>query len=70
MLVTAIAVVSAVVLAKDLHEGRGRLDDPLEAAVFDVTAQQFAWLFKYPAYHATSSTLPPRAHDGACARST
>jgi len=77
-LVTAIAIVSAVVLAKNeqlpsapsasaarsaqkstvngLCKSKG--NDPLKPLVVCVTAQQFAWLFKYPDYgNATSSTL-------------
>jgi cytochrome c oxidase subunit II len=77
-LVTAIAIVSAVVLAKNeqlpntpaasaarsaqkstvngLCKSKG--SDPLKPLVVCVTAQQFAWLFKYPDYgNATSSTL-------------
>jgi cytochrome c oxidase subunit 2 len=41
VLVTAIAIVSAIVLARNDELG----DDPLRV---DVTAQQFAWSFKYP----------------------
>ena len=41
MLVTAIAIVSAVVLAKNDDAG----PNPLR---IDVTAQQFAWTFEYP----------------------
>ena len=65
VLVTAIAVVSAVVLAKNEHVPRAAAgsSDPLKPLVVDVTAQQFAWLFKYPAYHnATSSTLRLPVH--------
>jgi cytochrome c oxidase subunit II len=40
-LVTAIAIVSAIVLAKNADAG----DDPLRV---EVTAQQFAWSFTYP----------------------
>jgi cytochrome c oxidase subunit 2 len=77
-LVTAISIVSAVVLAKNeqlpstpsasaarsaqkstvkgLCKSKG--GDPLQPLVVCVTAQQFAWLFKYPDYgNATSSTL-------------
>jgi cytochrome c oxidase subunit II len=61
-LVTAIAIVSAVVLAKNEHlpkaSAAGAPRDPLKPLVVDVTAQQFAWLFKYPGFKdATSSTL-------------
>jgi cytochrome c oxidase subunit 2 len=41
VLVTAIAIVSAVVLARDDAKGANPL-------TVDVTAQQFAWSFKYP----------------------
>ena len=41
VLVTAISIVSAIVLAKDSHAG----SDPL---VVKVTGQQFAWQFTYP----------------------
>ena len=40
LLVTAISIVSAVVLA--------RTTTPAESAPIDVTAQQFAWKFEYP----------------------
>jgi cytochrome c oxidase subunit 2 len=43
ILVTAIAIVSAIVLAKDDAAG----SNPLRV---DVTAQQFAWTFSYPQY--------------------
>jgi cytochrome c oxidase subunit II len=73
-LVTAISIVSAVVLAKNEHTPRAAAAsaaanaaaganqtspaDPLRPLVVDVTAQQFAWLFKYPGFSgATSSTL-------------
>ena len=76
-LVTAISIVSAVVLAKNEHLPnapsaaaarsaqtstqnlcRPRSEDPLKPLVVCVIAQQFAWLFQYPAYeNATSSTL-------------
>jgi cytochrome c oxidase subunit II len=61
-LVTAISIVSAVVLAKNDHlpkaSAAGATRDPLKPLVVDVTAQQFAWLFKYPGFkNATSSTL-------------
>jgi cytochrome c oxidase subunit 2 len=61
-LVTAISIVSAVVLAQNEQlpsvSAASSQRDPLAPLVVDVTAQQFAWLFKYPAYHnATSSTL-------------
>ena len=41
VLVTAIAIVSAIVLAQNERAG----DNPLR---IEVTAQQFAWSFKYP----------------------
>ena len=43
LLVTAIAVVSAIVLAKDDAQGA----NPLRV---DVTAQQFFWSYSYPSY--------------------
>lgn len=48
VLVTAIGVVSAVVLAQN-----ARVDNPLRV---DVTAQQFAWSFKYPGQGGVTST--------------
>ena len=71
MLVTAISIVSAVVLARNDHLPYAsaassststacptQQGDPLRPLIVCVTAQQFAWLFKYPGYHnATSSTL-------------
>jgi len=66
-LVTAISIVSAVVLAKNEHlpnasAASGRRD-PLAPLVVDVTGQQFAWLFKYPGFgNATSSTLRLPVH--------
>jgi cytochrome c oxidase subunit 2 len=60
-LVTAISIVSAVVLAKNEHvphASAGVAPDPLKPLIVDVTAQQFAWMFKYPGFKdATSSTL-------------
>jgi cytochrome c oxidase subunit 2 len=60
-LVTAIAIVSAVVLAQNGRFPSASASgqrDPMKSLVVDVTAQQFAWLFKYPGYgNATSSTL-------------
>ena len=76
-LVTAISIVSAVVLAKNeqlpnapsvsaaraaqtssQNLCRLKSEDPLKPLVVCVIAQQFAWLFQYPAYNnATSSTL-------------
>ena len=65
VLVTAIAIVSAVVLARNEHipgDAAGSTS-PLKPLVVDVTAQQFAWLFKYPGYNdATSSTLRLPVH--------
>jgi cytochrome c oxidase subunit 2 len=66
-LVTAISIVSAVVLAKNEHlpsaSAAGAQRDPLKPLVVDVTAQQFAWLFKYPAFgNATSATLRLPVH--------
>jgi cytochrome c oxidase subunit II len=65
VLVTAISIVSAVVLAKNEHVPRAAAGspNPLKPLVVDVTAQQFAWLFKYPGYeNATSSTLRLPVH--------
>jgi cytochrome c oxidase subunit 2 len=65
LLVTAISIVSAVVLARNEHVPRAAAGspNPLEPLVVDVTAQQFAWLFKYPGYeNATSSTLRLPVH--------
>ena len=65
VLVTAIAIVSAVVLARNEHIPRAAAGstNPLKPLVVDVTAQQFAWLFKYPGYKdATSSTLRLPVH--------
>ncbi|HSC48824.1 MAG TPA: cytochrome c oxidase subunit II [Gaiellaceae bacterium] len=61
-LVTAISIVSAVVLARNDHlpqaSAASGTQDPLKPLVVNVTAQQFAWLFTYPGYgNATSSTL-------------
>ncbi len=58
-LVTAISIVSAVVLAKNEHlPHASAATDPLKPLVVDVTAQQFAWSFKYPGYGGlTSATL-------------
>ena len=65
MLVTAISIVSAVVLARNdqvPHAAAGARD-PLKPLVVDVIAQQFAWLFKYPGFeNATSSTLRLPVH--------
>ena len=60
-LVTAISVVSAVVLAKNEDIPRASASpsaNPLKPLVVDVKAQQFFWTFKYPAFHdITSATL-------------
>lgn len=75
-LVTAISIVSAVVLARNeqlptasasasrtaaastQNLCRRTSSDPLKPLVVCVVAEQFAWLFQYPAYdNATSSTL-------------
>lgn len=50
LLVTAIAIVSAIVLSKDDALGKNVLR-------VDVTAQQFAWTFHYPGTSITTSTL-------------
>ncbi|HWE80631.1 MAG TPA: cytochrome c oxidase subunit II [Gaiellaceae bacterium] len=44
VLVTAVAIVSAIVLAKDSHAGK----NPLK---INVIAEQFAWNFEYPGHH-------------------
>jgi cytochrome c oxidase subunit II len=62
-LVTAISIVSAVVLAKNedlphASAAAGARSDPLKPLVVDVTGQQFFWSFKYPGFNnLTSSTL-------------
>ncbi len=58
-LVVAISIVSAVVLAKNEHiPHASAATDPLKPLVVEVTAQQFAWSFKYPGYGGlTSATL-------------
>jgi cytochrome c oxidase subunit II len=60
-LVTAISIVSAIVLAKNDHIPRASAagkTDPLKPLVVDVTAQQFAWSFKYTGFgDLTSATL-------------
>lgn len=60
-LVTAISIVSAIVLARNDHLPQASAangGDPLKPLVVDVTGQQFAWLFTYPGFNkATSSTL-------------
>ena len=50
MFVTAIAVVSAIVLAKDDAQGA----DPLRV---DVTAQQFFWSYRYPGFDNKASAV-------------
>ena len=63
ILVLSISVVSAIVLGRNEHLPNASAaaagnKDPLQPVVVDVTAQQFAWLFKYPGFqNATSSTL-------------
>ena len=66
-LVTAISIVSAVVLARNDHlpqaSAASGQKNPLAPLVVDVEAQQFAWLFKYPGFgNATSSTLRLPVH--------
>jgi len=60
-LVTAISIVSAIVLAKNdhiPHASAAGNADPLTPLVVDVTAQQFAWSFKYPGFgNLASATL-------------
>jgi cytochrome c oxidase subunit 2 len=55
-LVTAISVVSAVVLAKneDIPHASAA-GDPLKPLVVDVKAQQFFWTFQYPGFHDVAS---------------
>src|SRR5438045_6697140 len=50
VLVTAIAIVSAIVLAKDDAAGA----NPLR---IDVVAQQFAWTYYYPSFHNKRSSV-------------
>jgi cytochrome c oxidase subunit 2 len=50
VLVTSMAIVSAIVLARDDRTG----PDPLR---INVTAQQFAWTFKYPQQHDLTSSV-------------
>ena len=50
LLVTAIAIVSAIVLAKDDAQGA----DPLRV---DVTAQQFFWSYRYPEFGNKESAI-------------
>jgi cytochrome c oxidase subunit 2 len=57
-LVTAISIVSAIVLAKNDHVPRASAANPLKPLVVNVTAQQFAWSFQYPDFgKLTSATL-------------
>jgi cytochrome c oxidase subunit 2 len=58
-LVTAISIVSAIVLAKNEHiPHASAASDPLKPLHVDVIAQQFAWTFKYPDFgNLTSATL-------------
>jgi len=50
-LVTSISIVSAIVLTKnDQLPHASAASDPLHPLVVNVTAQQFAWTFKYPAF--------------------
>jgi cytochrome c oxidase subunit II len=64
VLVTAIAIVSAIVLAKDDAAGA----NPLR---IDVTAQQFAWTFSYPQYgNKKSSILKLPVHQSVVLRMT
>jgi cytochrome c oxidase subunit 2 len=59
-LVTAISIVSAVVLARNEHipHASAASSDRLTPLVVDVTAQQFAWSFQYPGFgKLTSATL-------------
>jgi cytochrome c oxidase subunit 2 len=49
-LVTSMAIISAVVLARNDRTG----SDPLRV---DVTAQQFAWTFKYPQQHGLTTNI-------------
>ena len=60
VLVTAIAIVSAVVLAKNEHipHASAASSDRLNPLVVDVKAEQFAWSFQYPGFgKLTSATL-------------
>ncbi len=58
-LVTAISIVSAIVLAKNEHiPHAAAATDPLKPLHVDVVAQQFAWTFKYPDFgNVASATL-------------
>ncbi|MGZ4256735.1 MAG: cytochrome c oxidase subunit II [Gaiellaceae bacterium] len=59
LLVTSISIVSAIVLAKNDHlPHASAASDPLSPLVVNVTAQQFEWAFKYPAFgNLASATL-------------
>jgi cytochrome c oxidase subunit II len=51
VLVTSISIVSAIVLSKNDHlPHASAASDPLSPLVVNVTAVQFAWSFKYPAF--------------------
>ena len=53
VLVTSIAIVSAIVLSKNdhiPHASAAGNADPLTPLVVEVTGQQFAWSFKYPGF--------------------
>jgi Heme/copper-type cytochrome/quinol oxidases, subunit 2 len=67
VLVTAIAIVSAIVLSRNDAEAGNTLR-------INVTAQQFVWTFSYPeAHNATSPVLRSRRgarSSSTCARST
>jgi cytochrome c oxidase subunit II len=57
-LVTAISIVSAIVLAENDHLPRASAANPLRPLVVNVVAQQFAWSFRYPAFgNLASATL-------------
>jgi cytochrome c oxidase subunit 2 len=59
VLVTSISIVSAIVLTKNDHlPHASAAGDPLRPLVVNVTAVQFAWNFKYPAFgNLSSATL-------------
>ena len=59
ILVTSISIVSAIVLTKNDHlPHASAASDPLQPLVVNVTAVQFAWSFKYPAFgNLSSATL-------------
>ena len=63
VLVTAIAIVSAVVLGQNSRVASASRARPLDPLVVDVISQQFAWSFKYPDYgDAVSATLRLPVH--------